>query len=195
MGEYKGTRIASRKAKARRLQVDTAEILAGSGDLTIEATPPTKPGKRNGVLWVPEGVADLRVRTMGQPGADVAPLSDLAKKKLRFRGRPTWWECKNTESWEFGAQFWITGSMAVLTNAWVQARKAASHFHSDFSLQWEPIIVLGKNRWPILAAWKDEDPAKTLRDIREAGNFDPILTYGTWFVLKLTDFVKVMSTL
>ena len=77
------------KAKGRRLQVTTAVCLALRFNLSIEATPPTKPGLRNGVLWVPETEnPDLRVRVMGQPGPDVVLVSPRARQLVSLGGYP-----------------------------------------------------------------------------------------------------------
>ncbi len=142
----------ARKAKGRRLQVTVAEAIARRCDLTISAVPPTKPGKRNGVLWVPEHQApDLLVRMMGQAGADVAILSEKAKARVAFdmdnSPTPLWIECKNTEAWDFGASFWRTATSRFIENAMAQVEGV------NFSQSFRPIVVLGKNNWPPLVVW------------------------------------------
>ena len=80
----------ARRSKARRLQVHVTEALARAFDLTILAEKPTLPGVRDGVVWVPEGEpADLKVRVMGQAGADVALLTPRAMKAVLTRKNPT----------------------------------------------------------------------------------------------------------
>ena len=138
------------KAKGRRLQVTTAVCLALRFNLSIEATPPTKPGLRNGVLWVPETEnPDLRVRVMGQPGPDVVLVSPRARQLVSLGGYPAMFETKNVEDWDFGPAFWKDGENAFLWGALEQAWKAA---WKRFPMV-TPVVILGKNRWPPLAAW------------------------------------------
>ncbi len=150
----------ARKAKGRRLQVTVAEAIARHCNLTIAAVPPTKPGKRNGVAWVPEHEApDLLVRMMGQAGADVGLLSPKALERVAFKIddplASLWIECKNTEAWDFGPIFWKTATSRFIENAMMQAENAKP-------LQsFRPIVVLGKNNWPPLVVWENHPPILT----------------------------------
>lgn len=121
-------------------------MLARAFGLTILAEKPTKPGKRNGVLWVPEGEpADLKVRMMGQSGADVALLTAKAKAAVAYNGRPLYLECKNVEAgWEFGKAFWEGKVPAGIAAAYAQAERAARPAY-------HPLVVMSKNFWPPIA--------------------------------------------
>lgn len=143
----------ARKAKGRRLQVTVAEAIARRCDLTISAVPPTKPGKRNGVVWVSEHQSpDLLVRMMGQAGADVALLSPEALKRVAMKMDdpivPLWIECKNTEAWDFGSVFWKTATSRFIETAMAQAQGAKL-------IGFRSIVVLGKNNWPPLVVWEN----------------------------------------
>lgn len=168
-------KTSSCKAKGRRLQVFVAESLARACDLTIEASPPTKPGERNGVIWVSEGNnPDLRVRQMGQAGADVALLSIQAQQKVSLaRPRnciapahnfsPLHIECKNTEVDAWGRAFWKKGHSALIDGTLWQAQRSALP-------GWVPVAVLGRNRWPPVVAWQiTEEEREMLGKIWSSG--------------------------
>ncbi len=184
-------RHGSRRAKGRRLQVEVAVILAKKFKLQIEATPPTKPGIREGAIWVAEDdKPDLRVRTMGQPGADVAILSLRAKRKISMYNSqtlkydPVWFEVKNVEAWRLDAKFWEKGQLpSVMVSAVKQAKKNAPE-------GWRPIAVIGKNYMPPLAVWKD--PEKYDLDELPDGNV-PMLTTDDWVVIPFRHFVKMLG--
>jgi len=140
---------ASAKCKGRRLQTQLAETLAVRFDLTIDATPPTKPGARpNGAVYVPvHAFPDLRVKRMGEAGADVELLTPRAIERVQLDGYPIWFECKNVENgWDIGAGFWRSGNLAVVADAFEQASAARP-------IETTSVIVLAKNRHPMLAAW------------------------------------------
>jgi len=145
-----------RTAKARRLQTRVAEDLSRAFGLSIEAEPPTKPGRRNGALWVAEGSgADLRVRRMGSPGDDVALLTDAARRRVRLPGRPAFaFECKNAEAWDLDA-VWRSalrkGHGCVSAEAPAFMRDALRQLTARIAGDREPVVVLGKNNWPDLA--------------------------------------------
>lgn len=155
-----------RKAKARRLQVEVAEMLARAFGLTILAEKPTKPGRRNGVLWVPEGEpADLKVRMMGQSGADVALLTARARRAVAYDGAPLWIECKNMEAgWELGKAFWSRKVPGGIAAAWRQAQKGAVAVGRVLGVMDRgmlPLVVLSRNFWPPVAvahSWLIERP-------------------------------------
>ena len=148
----------SGKAKGRRLQVLVAETLAARFNLTIEAAAPTKPGLRaNGARYVSEGdMPDLRVRQMGQPGADVALLSEHARAVVRLPGRePIWWECKNSESWALDAGFWRAHDLPKFAlKAIQQAYGACLKAGKLDQYTAMPVIVLGKNNHEPMALWQ-----------------------------------------
>lgn len=144
------TRVRSSKAKGRRLQTYVAERLSAFLGLTIEAVPPTKPGNRNGAMYVPEGTGDLRIRRMGEGGCDVILVTENARYKAAVGPQPLFIECKNTEAWALDAMFWIKGSNAFILNALEQARRSAPE-------GWMTLLILGKNRWPPLAVWDTFD--------------------------------------
>lgn len=141
---------SSCKRKGRKLQVELAEQLSVLFGLTIEATPPTKPGVREatGAVYVPvHAFPDLRVKRMGEAGADVELLTPKAAGSVRLDGHPIWWECKNVErGWDIGAGFWRTGSLSLVTQAFEQAKAAKP-------LETTTVVVISKNRHPTLAAW------------------------------------------
>lgn len=143
-------RSSSVKAKGRRLQVELAEQLSVRFGLTIEATPPTKPGVReaSGAVYVPvHAFPDLRVKRMGEAGADVELITPKATERVRLDGYPIWWECKNVErGWDLGPGFWKTGSLALVTQAFEQAKAAKP-------VDTTTVVVISKNRHPTLAAW------------------------------------------
>jgi len=155
-------------------------ILARRFKLTIEATPPTQPGIKKKVQWVREDEKpDLRVRTMGQPGADVMLVSEQAKNKvslfdsLEGRWYPVWFEIKNVEAWSLDAKFWSNGLLpAVMTGAYHQAVKRAPR-------GWKPIAVVGKNYMPPLAIWFSpiEDQLEALKTWEA-----PMLVSNSWIV-------------
>lgn len=107
-------RTASKKAKGRALQQEVAEMLSYSFGLTIMASPPTKPGNRNGAEYVPEPDGDILIRRMSQPGADVLLKSqkaiDIVNSHFGRAGEKSivGFECKNDEAlarileWPFG---------------------------------------------------------------------------------------------
>jgi hypothetical protein len=170
-------RHGSRRRKGRRLQVHVAEVLSARFDLTIEAVPPTKPGRRaNGAQYVGEEgptAPDVRVRPSGDPGADVALLSAKAQA-VRLHGLPPFWiECKNTERWAMGAAFWTDGALPEADDALrqvttgMQARK----------LQYTPLIVLGRNNHPPVAGVAVHSPAaaRTLAKALMHGKWPPVV--------------------
>jgi len=127
---------SSVKAKGRRLQTETAESLGVRLNLTIDAEPPTKPGRRSsGAIYVPEGTGDLRIRRMGQPGADVVPISKVAQDRLRLNREPLHIECKNVETFDLMTILRTRESPAWLTQAFRQCDKKK-----------HPLVVLRKNR-------------------------------------------------
>lgn len=148
------TRVRSSKAKGRRLQTYVAERLSEFLGLSIEAIPPTKPGERNGAVYVPEGTGDLRIRRMGEAGCDVVLVTEYARKQATFKSQPLFIECKNTEAWALDAMFWAKGSNAFILSALDQARRSAVHAYTE---DWMTVLVLGKNRWPPLAVWQTFD--------------------------------------
>lgn len=146
-------RHRSRRDKSRRLQVQVAEAFARAFKLMVLAEKPTKPGTRNGVLWVPEGEpADLKVRMMGQAGADVALLTARARDAISWCGLPLWIECKNVEGgWDLGKAFWEGKVPSGLKDAWNQANKGAK-------ATFRPLVVVARNFWPPIAVadWLEE---------------------------------------
>ena len=142
-------RTSSVKAKGRRLQSQLAEALAAYFGLTIEAVPPTKPGIRKlraggTARYVPEGErADLRVRRMGEAGADVALLTKRARQRVALGGRWVFWEAKNVEAFALNSTYWTDGSCVVLRTAMEQHVE-----HTGYVT----VAVLGKNRHPPVAA-------------------------------------------
>lgn len=181
-------KIRSAKNKGRRLQIGVAVSVASRFNLTIVCDPPREP---DGVLWVPEeGLVgeevalikwpDLRVRRMGEPGADVALISVRARQLVTIGGQPVWWECKNSESWEFGPRLWEGKGQGFLENAWNQARTAAPK-------EWVPVVVLGKNRWPSLAVWRGGDVRCFLRQQPFVG---PLLSFAGFHVLRFNHLLE-----
>lgn len=186
-------RPSSGKAKGRRFQVEVAEIIAKARGLTVEAVPPTKAGFRNGVQWVLEGTGDLRVRRMGEAGCDVALISHDAREKVTLGYNvPLWIECKNTEAWTFDAGFWRTGQNAFIHTAMEQTKKAISKQGQgkSWTLNWKPVLVLSKNRWPALAVWQ-ADPRHlaqlTGRQLLVFGES------GEYYVTNFIDFVDIIG--
>jgi len=185
----------SRRQKARRLQVEVAEILARRFKLTIEAAPPTKPGVKKKIRWVREDEKpDLRVRTMGQAGADVGLLSEKAKRKISLfvtevieKGgglQPIWFEVKNVERWSLDATFWRKGILpTVMSGAYNQAKKSAPG-------GWRPIAVVGKNYMPPLAIWRDADPGEL--DVLD-GDGSPMVASGPWVITPFEHFVRLLN--
>lgn len=133
------------KAKGRRLQQQAAEILAEAMGLTIDAEPPAKPGERRGVVYVPEGQGDLRIRRMGQPGADIVLASQKAQWRIAIDGRPAWIECKNQEAFRLDAATWSRGSI------WLQGVYEDTVTRAD-KVGAAPLLILSRNHFPILAA-------------------------------------------
>jgi hypothetical protein len=140
----------SSRQKARRLQVEVAERLSVVLGLTIEAVPPTKPGKhKTGAVYTPEGDRpDLRVRRQGEAGVDVALLTDRAKNRVAlvdFTGtrRPLYIECKNREAWDL-KRVWDKGDDAALY-PWMLQTSKGRHQHMRSGIE---LLVLGKNDWP-----------------------------------------------
>jgi len=166
------------------LQVLVAESLASTFDLTIEAAPPTKPGKRrNGAVYVPEGQQpDLRVRQMGQPGADVALLSEKARALVHLPNRePIWWECKNTEGWALDASFWRSHDLPAVALKAIQQAYRASRENGT----WMPVIVLGKNHHEPMVLWQDHH-----RDLGWIADDGAIVLAGpAWAMCRLDRFV------
>jgi hypothetical protein len=107
-------RTASKKAKGRALQQEVAEMLSYSFGLTIMASPPTKPGNRNGAEYVPEPDGDILIRRMSQPGTDVLLKSqksiEIVNSHFGCASEKSivGFECKNDEAlakilaWPFG---------------------------------------------------------------------------------------------
>ena len=170
------------KAKGRRFQVEVAEIIARAQGLTIEAVPPTKTGLRKDVRWVEEGHADLRVRRMGEAGSDVALLSELARQQVTLgHNIPVWIECKNAEAWSFDAGFWRTGEHAFVDEGILQAKKAMP------ALNWKPVLILSKNRWPALAIWE-----ATSRELSRLQT-KVVLHFSIYTVVHLNAFVALLG--
>jgi len=170
------------KAKGRRFQVEVAETIARARGLTIEAVPPTKTGVRKDVRWVEEGHADLRVRRMGEAGADVALLSELAREQITLgHNIPVWIECKNAEGWTFDAGFWRTGKHYFIAEGLIQAKKAMP------TINWKPVLIMSKNRWPALAIW--EATGRELSQLESRA----ILHFAQYSVAHLDDFVKLLG--
>ena len=144
-------RPSSAKAKGRRLQVELAEALSVRLGLTIEATPPTKPGVReaSGAVYVPvHSFPDLRVKRMGEAGADVELLTPKAASYTKLDGHPIWWECKNVERGaDFNAAFWRSGRLPLLDTAFEQADASRPP-------QSTVAVVFSRNHYPILVAWR-----------------------------------------
>lgn len=138
----------ARRAKAQRLQRRVAEDLSAALGLTIQAEPPTRPGRRpNGARYVAEGdVADLRIRRSGQSGDDVVLASPKALALVQLsKGVPLAIEVKNVEAWTLDAVFRRdTGGLAFLARALAQ-------LHGRISGRRQPVVVFGKNRYPPLA--------------------------------------------
>lgn len=137
-------KVKSLKAKGRRLQVEVAEALASYFDLTVEAQPPTKPGRLRNVTYVPETKnPDLRVRRSGEPGSDVVLLSDKAKQVLSIGGTPLSIECKYTEKFSL-AHFLKTLDIGhIIGKGFKQAESVSSR-------STVPVVFARKNRYPIL---------------------------------------------
>lgn len=170
----------SGKAKGRRLQVRVAETFARAFELTIEATPPTPTGRRDGVDWVAEtAMPDLMVRRMGEAGADVALLSDKARARVSLGGKPLWIECKNHEaglSFQLDSAFWLGKRKppSLLQEAYRQAA-VSSMGHGCL-----PLGVVSRNHFPTLVI-VDMDPGPGDK---------PTLIYGCGvMVMELEDFV------
>jgi len=150
-------RVQSGKAKGRRLQATVAEALSRTHGLTIEAVPPTKPGAReHGATYVGEfKQPDLRVKRMGEAGADVVLLSQRAVDRVALQDtngvwHPVWFECKNREGWQLDAHFWNAGRLAILDRAFEQTAERPEEY--------VPIVVLSRNRHPPLAVLPVEVP-------------------------------------
>lgn len=158
-------------------------MLAYAFHLTIEATPPTKPGVRNNrVVWVNEGDnPDLRVRQMSEAGADVALLSSKAQTKITLFKEPLHIECKNSESWSFDANFWRTADSAFLRDALEQASNSSRR-------GWQPIVVLSKNRWDPIVVWSPLD------GLEDAGAFEGVLmTWRNLAAMRLKEFLNLLD--
>lgn len=173
-------RHRSRKAKGRRLQVEVAELLARTFDLTIEAVPPTTPGIKRRAEWVrEEDGPDLRVRQMSEAGVDVALLTHKAQKIIAIDGQPLHIECKNNESWTFDAKFWKTAHSAFVASAMKQANTIKPP-------RYIPVIILSKNRWEPIAVWEGGDE---LADVDDA----VIMIWKNLTAVRLTEFVKLFD--
>jgi len=177
-------RASSAKAKGRRLQVQVAEALARTCGLTILAIPPTKPGKRNGVEWVPEGVAaDLKVRPMGQAGPDVALLTETARKAVAWMGRPFHVECKNVEGWSFDRMA-KTGRLAPAVRAGLtQARRGRQNSAREY-----PLLVIGRNQMPPFVVY-DVIPREKLIVLTSLS----FAVVEGWHFLRLDQFVTLVD--
>ena len=142
-------KTAQRKAKGREFQSLVAEMLAVGLGLTIRAEPPTKPGTRaNGAVYVPEGDhADLHVRRMGQPGADVALLSDKARRLIAIEDFELHIECKkNAKEVDLGWKFWRGGGCnAFLSKAMNQANDGAHRASVRAAVG---LVAFAGNNWP-----------------------------------------------
>jgi hypothetical protein len=166
-----------------------AEAIARHCNLTISALPPTKPGTRNGVVWVPEHMhPDMGVRMMGQAGCDVSLLSSKATDRVAFLPddppRPLWIECKNTEAWSFDAGFWRTGITLFVERAMEQAEKAMSLTH------FRPIVVLGKNNWPSIVVWRNDESMLRASYHQE---LDVVMFFDqTWVATPLDSFLRLL---
>lgn len=172
------TRVRSSKAKGRRLQAQVAEAFSAAFTLTIEAVPPTKPGERNGAMYVPEGTGDLRIRRMGEAGCDVVLVTEDARKAVAVGRLPLFIECKNTEAWALDAMFWARGTNAFIAKALHQARASAPE-------GWMAVLILGKNRWPPLAVWDSFD--------MPFFNEDLFLHTKDYNIILFENFVKFMG--
>ncbi len=187
----------SGKAKGRRLQVEVAETLAIQMGLTIEAAPPTKPGERaNGAVYVLEGEnPDLRIRQMGQAGADVALLSERAQEIVKLPGRPPiWWEAKNTEGWRLDAAFWRAHDLpAVALKAIQQAYVACRKDKNDGSRGYlaTPVVVLGKNNHEPMALWQAQ--REEIECLMDHGTIT--LVGPAWAMCRFDKFVRLLQEL
>jgi hypothetical protein len=179
----------SANGKARRLQVLAAELLSIHCDLSIEACPPTKPGIRaTGARYLPEGSQpDLRVRMMGQPGADVALISDKAKAQARFRdGNPFWIECKNTEKWGLESTFWERSVLPeFMQDALAQAEQGSQAAGGGST----PLVVLAKNHWTPMALWRPTDLQRAL--LQSTGAV--WITGGPWALMPYGHLIEWMA--
>ncbi|MEK7767910.1 MAG: hypothetical protein AAB368_16895, partial [bacterium] len=93
--------------------------------------------------------ADLKVRRASQPGADVALLTARVLRAVAWNGAPLHLECKCVErGWGFDAAFWRGERQRTLEAWWRQAKEGADRIGDR-----QPVLVLGRNRWPALAAW------------------------------------------
>lgn len=174
-------RTSSAKAKGRRLQVRVAEAFAWAFDLTIMAIPPTKPGKRNGVVWVAEGTAaDLKVRPMGQAGPDVALLTEKARKAIAWLGHPFYVECKNVEGWSFDRML-KSGKVAPAVRAgWAQAARG----QQDGANEYYPLLIIGRNQFPPFVVYG-------VQAVIPVGG--PYVLIGGLNFLPLTTFVQILD--
>ena len=143
-------KIRSAKNKGRRLQVRVAEWLARHLGLTIVAVPPTKPGSRRGVTYVPEGCGDILVRPMSQPGLDVVFLSDRAKLLAsKFFGvHVDGIECKNNEK-----------LMRSLLSFKIIGQNGVAKLVSVFFNKRQAITCISANRMPMYLMWPSIDIA------------------------------------
>lgn len=178
------------KSKGRRFQVIVAEMLAQFFGLSIEANPPRKPGVRKGVAYVMEGQGDLRVRNMGQAGADVALVSHAARKMVSFLNIPFHIECKNLQSFSLDQKIWEGKVPELIQKAWGQAVKGAKY------QRFYPVLVITRNFYPpiVVVDWLTE--AK----LAEVGISAHIVTktylrVGSLTFLPLEVFLLVISDL
>ena len=163
-----------------------AEALAREYSLTIEAAPPSKPGIRKGVRYVPEGSnPDLRVRVGGQPGEDVALVSKKAQEACAIGGDKLYIECKNAEAWDFGANFWNKGGrLEFIIRALEQSERGLEKRRGS----WIPVAFFSKNHWPILVAFTARG-GEIIRMREET----PILVASGFIVVTLPAFLKTLD--
>jgi hypothetical protein len=180
----------ARRSKGQRLPRHVAESLSAALNLTIEAAAPTKPGKRpNAAVYVAEGSnADLRIRRSGQPGADLALLSERARSLLAIEERNVYVECKNCEGWMVGADMWKTGKVSKLVyKAWSQTLRAANACFADV----RPMIILGKNNHPPLVILRTEDAI--LFASGRIASLLPFLYTKDFVIFELSRYITVLK--
>lgn len=168
------------KQKGRTFQQQCAEAIAIHLGLTIQAEPPTKPGTRaNDAVYVPEtDPADLRIRRMGQPGADIVLASEKARTRVAdsASGRAYWIECKNTEDFTLDAKFWSHGS------AWLEKVQVATVLAAN-SAGMAPLVLVKRNGWPAFA-W-------ARGDAQWVGWGNPLFCRGGWWATTLKAFLEM----